>query len=158
MEMRRKDLAVTEPERIDKIIMSCQHFRLAFADGTHPYIIPLNFGYEREGDVRKFYFHGASEGRKVDLSRKLKYAGFELDTGTLLKPEDKACDFSMAYQSVVGEGTIEELVTKEEKAKGLRVMMKHYSGRADWEFPDKVLDATCVFCLIVTQISAREHG
>ena len=42
MEMRRKDLAVTDPEAIDSIINSCDCFRLAFADGTHPYIVPLS--------------------------------------------------------------------------------------------------------------------
>ena len=75
MEMRRKDLAVTDPAKIDAIIQGCDCIRLAFADGTHPYIVPLSFGYVREGDTAKFYFHGATNGRKVDLSRKLAYAG-----------------------------------------------------------------------------------
>ena len=43
MEMRRKDLAVTEKEQIDAIIQSCDCVRLAFADGTHPYIVPPEF-------------------------------------------------------------------------------------------------------------------
>ena len=86
MEMRRKDLAVTDPAKIDAIIQGCDCIRLAFADGTHPYIVPLSFGYVREGDTAKFYFHGAANGRKVDLSRKLAYAGFELDRNRTLKP------------------------------------------------------------------------
>ena len=57
MEMRRKDLAVTEKEQIDAIIQSCDCVRLAFADGTHPYIVPLSFGYHREDGVSKLYFH-----------------------------------------------------------------------------------------------------
>ncbi len=36
MEMRRKDLAVTDPAKIDAIIQGCDCIRLAFADGTHP--------------------------------------------------------------------------------------------------------------------------
>lgn len=62
MEMRRKDLAVTEKEQIDAIIQSCDCVRLAFADGTHPYIVPLSFGYHRENGVSKFYFHSAAAG------------------------------------------------------------------------------------------------
>ena len=50
MEMRRKDLAVTAPAEIDAIIRGCDCIRLAFADGTHPYIVPLSFGYVREGE------------------------------------------------------------------------------------------------------------
>ena len=52
MEMRRKDLAVTEPEKIDAIISSCDCIRLAFADGTHPYIVPLSFGFVHQAGVR----------------------------------------------------------------------------------------------------------
>lgn len=158
MEMRRKDLAVTEPDRIDAIIQSCDCFRLAFADGTHPYVIPLSFGFTHEDGVRKFYFHSASQGRKVDLCRRLKYAGFELDTDRLVHPSEKACDFSMRYQSVVGEGNIEELTGTAEKTAALRTLMSHYAGRTDWTMPEDVVKRTCVFCLTVTEISGRAHG
>ena len=158
MEMRRKDLAVTEPEKIDAIINRCDCFHLAFADGKHPYIVPLNFGFEHKDGVRKFYFHSAAVGRKVDLCRSLGYAGFEMETNRTVNTNEKACDFSMAYQCIIGEGEIKELTSLEEKAAGLQVMMKHYSGRGDWELPEGVLQKTCVFCLTVTEISGREHG
>lgn len=60
MEMRRKDLAVTEKEQIDAIIQSCDCVRLAFADGTHPYIVPLSFGYHRENGVFQVLFSQCS--------------------------------------------------------------------------------------------------
>lgn len=158
MEMRRKDLAVTAPAELDAIIRGCDCIRLAFADGTHPYIVPLSFGYVREGEEAKFYFHSAAAGRKVDLCRRLAYAGFELDRNHTLKPNEKACDFSFAYESVVGEGTITELTTPEEKAAGLQVIMAQYTGRPDWTFPEGVLARTCVFCLTVTEMQGRRHG
>lgn len=98
------------------------------------------------------------QGWKVELCRKLGYAGFELDTNRQLKPDEKPCDFSVAYQSVVGEGTITELKTPEEKTAGLQVIMKHYSDRTDWTFPEAVLNRTCVFCLTVVELSGRAHG
>lgn len=158
MEMRRKDLAVTEPEKIDAIISSCDCIRLAFADGTHPHIVPLSFGFVHQAGVRKFYFHSAAAGRKVDLCRSLGYAGFELDTNRRVKPNEKACDFAMAYQCVVGEGEIAELTTPEEKTAGLEIIMKQLTGRGDWSFSESVLNKTCVFCLTVTEISGRAHG
>ena len=158
MEMRRKDLAVTEPAQIDAIINHCDCFRLAFADGKHPYIVPLNFGFQHVDGVRKFYFHSAAAGRKVDLCRSLGYAGFEMDTNRAVNPNEKACDFSMSYQCVIGEGEIQELTSLEEKAEGLKVIMKQYTGRDDWAFPEHVLAKTCVFCLTVTEISGRQHG
>ncbi|MGI6711821.1 MAG: pyridoxamine 5'-phosphate oxidase family protein [Bacillota bacterium] len=157
MEMRRKDLAVNDPTRIDEIILSCDCCRLAFADGTHPYIVPLSFGYERKDEMQVFYFHGASVGRKVDLIRRLGYAGFELDGGGIVNPNEKACDFSVRYQSIVGEGEITELTDAMEKTQALQVIMKRYSGRGDWEFPEAVLAKTGVFRLVVKEICAREH-
>lgn len=158
MEMRRKDLAVTDSARIDEIILGCDCWRLAFADENHPYILPLSFGYERKGETQYFYYHGAAVGRKVDLSRKLGYAGFEMDRDRTVNPNEKACDFSMRYQSIVGEGEIIELTDAKEKAQALQVIMKQISGRGDWEFPDNVLAKTCVFRLEVKELSAREHG
>lgn len=158
MEMRRKDLAVTEPEQIDAIINRSDCIRLAFADGSHPYIVPLSFGFVHQDGVRKFYFHSAAAGRKVDLCRSLGYAGFELDVNRRVKPNEKACDFAMAYQCVIGEGTIEELTSPAEKIAGLGAIMRQLTGREDWEFPEHVLAKTCVFCLTVTEISGREHG
>lgn len=158
MEMRRKDLAVTDPARIDEIILNCDCCRLAFADGVHPYIVPLSFGYERRGDAQIFYFHGAAVGRKVELIRRLGYAGFELDRDGTVNPSDKACDFSVRYQSVIGEGDIAEVTDPAEKAQVLQIIMKQYSGRDDWEFPEAVLAKTGVFRLTVKELSAREHG
>lgn len=158
MEMRRKDLAVIDPARIDEIILSCNCCRLAFADGTHPYIVPLSFGYERKDDTQIFYFHGAAVGRKVDLMRSLAYAGFELDRDGTINSNEKACDFSVRYQSIIGEGEISEVTDTKEKAQPLQVIMKHYSSRDDWEFPEAVLAKTCVFRLVVKELSAREHG
>ena len=155
MDMRRKDLAVTDAAQIDEIIMKCDRFRLAFADGTHPYIVPLSFGYAREGAAAKFYFHSAAAGRKVDLCRKLGWAGFELDANGQVKPDENPCDFSVAYESVIGEGEIRELTTLEEKTAGLQTIMAHYTDRA---FPENVLARTCVFCLTVKEISGRAHG
>ena len=158
MEMRRKDLAVTDQEKLDEMIRRCDCFRLAFADGIHPYIVPLSFGYVRDGDKGRFYFHSAGAGRKVDLCRKLGCAGFELDNGGRVKPDEKPCDFSVAYESVVGEGAVTELTDLEEKAAGLQIIMEHYSHRTDWVFPESVLERTCVFCLTVEEISGRAHG
>ena len=158
MEMRRKDLAVTDPARSDEIIASCDRCRLAFADGTHPYIVPLSFGYARREEAQLFYFHGAAVGRKVDLIRRLGYAGFELDRDGTIHPSDQACDFSVRYQSVIGEGEIAEVTDPAEKAQVLQIIMKQYSGREDWEFPETVLAKTGVFRLVVKELSAREHG
>lgn len=53
-------------------------------------MVPVNFGHTVEGGRHVFYFHGAAEGRKVDLVRRNGWAGFELDTGYRLQGAEAA--------------------------------------------------------------------
>lgn len=156
--MRRKELEITNPAEIDAIIGACDCFRVAFADGTRPYILPLSFGYCREGGAPVFYFHGAAQGRKVDLVRKLGYLGFELDTDRQVHENEKACDFSVGYRSIIGEGEVTELTDLAEKKAALQIIMEKYSGKKDWEMPEGVLERTFVAKVLVKEMRAKAHS
>ena len=158
MQMRKKERDVTAPEEIDAIIRDADCIRLAFADGPCPYIVPVNFGYEREGDVRRFYIHSALEGRKVDLIRKLGQAGFELDCRGKLAPAEKACGFTYYFGSVIGTGRVVELTDPAEKVRAMQVLMGHYSDKTDWELPAAMMAKTAMFCLTVEDLSAKLHA
>lgn len=155
--MRRAELAVLEPERIDDIIQNCDCVRIAFADGNKPYIVPVSFGYRRENGTPEFYIHGAKEGKKVDLIKKLGYVAFELDTDRELKPSKEASGYSYKYRSVVEEGEIKELSERDEKEEGLQVIMKQYSGRDDWDITDRVIENTMICRLTVHKMTGRKH-
>lgn len=155
--MRAKNKEVTDLEEIDRIIRSCDCCRLGLADGNRPYIVPLNFGYAREDGKPVFYFHGAREGRKMDLIRRNGCAGFELDTNHLLHESGRACGYSYRYQSVIGTGAAEEITDREEKRRALQYIMEHYSGKSDWNFDDKALDATAVIRLAADELACKAH-
>lgn len=155
--MRRKDREVTDSNKIEKVISSCHCCRLGFNDEGQVYIVPLNFGYVKEEGKYFFYFHGAKEGRKIDIIKKNPYVGFELDTNYKLQSADIACGYSAAFQSIIGNGTVTFVENTEEKKKGLIAIMKHSTGRSDWNFNDKMLDAVCVFKLSVNELSCKEH-
>jgi nitroimidazol reductase NimA-like FMN-containing flavoprotein (pyridoxamine 5'-phosphate oxidase superfamily) len=76
--VRRKDREIKDTYGIREIIRECDCCRLAFPDGKSAYIVPLSFGYDEEENA--LYFHGAAEGKKMDLVRQTGYAGFEMDT------------------------------------------------------------------------------
>ena len=158
MQMRKKEREVTAPEEIDAIIRDADCIRLAFADGPCPYIVPVNFGYEREDGVQRFYIHSALEGRKVDLIRKLGQAGFELDCRGKLAPAEKACGFTYYFGSVIGTGRVAELTDPAEKVHAMQVLMGHYSDRTDWELPEAMMAKTAMFCLTVEDLSAKRHA
>ena len=156
--MRRKDREVTDNCEINKIINSCQIIRLAFADGVAPYIVPLNFGFEEKDGKRTFYFHGAKEGRKLDLIKKLGVAGFEADSDTEIYGSREACTYSSKFKSVIGYGNVETVEDKAEKIHGLNAIMAHYVPGKSFEFSDANVKAVQVFKLEVREISAKLHS
>ena len=84
--MRRKDREITDPAKMEDVVRRCVCCRIGFCDQGEVYIVPLNFGYEKKDGVYTFYFHGAREGRKIDLMQASPRVGFEMDTGYALSP------------------------------------------------------------------------
>ena len=155
--MRRQDRAVTAPEKIRAVIDACEVCRLGLQDGRGVYVVPVNFGHTVEGGRHVFYFHGAAEGRKVDLVRRNGWAGFELDTGYRLQGAEAACGYTAAFQSVIGEGPIRVVETAEEKRRGLAAIMHQATCCGDWTCPDAAVDAVCVLRLDAEELSCKEH-
>ena len=156
--MRRADRAVTDPEKIDAIIRACQCCRLGLCDEGHAYIVPMSFGYERDGERQVFYFHAARKGRKLDLIAKTGHAAFELDTGYELHPNPEPSKCSAAYQSVMGEGAITMIEDDAEKRLALSALMEHTAGKANCVFPDDAVRGVCVLKLEVEWLSCKEHA
>ena len=61
--MRRKDREITDRDCIDDIIEACDCCRLGFCDEGEPYIVPLNFGYDRNAGC---FLFSQCQGRKKD--------------------------------------------------------------------------------------------
>lgn len=158
--MRRKDREVTDPTRIADIINRCTCIRIGFQDDGEVYIVPLNFGYAVKDEAYVFYFHGAKEGRKMDLTRKSPRVGFEMDTDLAvyaLNDSDIACSYTARFQSIIGNGTVSMVSDIEEKKLGLSLLMEHNTGKKEWNFDEKMVDAAAVFKLEVTKMSCKEH-
>lgn len=157
--MRRKDREILDEIKIDEIIRACDCCRLGFYDKENDevYIVPLNFGYSNIEDKRVFYFHGAKEGRKIDLISKSKKVTFELDTNHELIVGKMACNYSENYQSIMGTGLISFVQDKEEKAMALNEIMFQNTGKEDWDFPEPMLNGVAVFKIEVKSLSCKEH-
>jgi hypothetical protein len=155
--MRRTDREVTDPEKIQDIVNRCTCCRIGFNDSGEVYIVPLNFGYQKNGDTYVVYFHGAHEGRKIDLIKKNPKVGFEMDTNYKLTEADIACGYSARFQSLIGNGTMEIVDGNEEKLIGLNLIMEHNTGKGAWAFDEKMINAVTVFKLIVNELSCKDH-
>lgn len=155
--MRRKDREVTDSVLISDIIGRCTCCRIGFFDDGEVYIVPLNFGYEVKDNTYVFYFHGAKEGRKIDLIQKNPIVGFEMDTDYALNEADIVCNYSARFRSIIGNGIVSIVSEIEEKKHGLSRLMEHNTGKKEWDFDDKMVNAVAVFKLVVTKMSCKEH-
>lgn len=155
--MRRVEREVTGADRLEKILSSCPVCRLGFYDEGEVYLLPLNFGYRREGESFTLYFHGAKAGRKAALLEKSPRVGFEADTGYRLLTGSEACGYSACYQSLVGSGVAEVVHDPAEKQQGLLALMRHIAGEGEWRFSDRALEEVLVFRLRLDRLTGKER-
>lgn len=155
--MRRKDREVKDRSKILEIIKSCDCCRIAFKEKEGTYILPLNFGLDDNENNLVFYFHGAKEGKKIELIKEQPIVGFELDTKHELVIGKTACAFSYCYQSVIGKGEISLVNDLNEKNFALNTIMKQYSSLDNTEFSDHMLNSVAVIKLKVLELSCKEH-
>ena len=153
--MRRSDREITDIEEIIKIIEKCDVCRLALSEDNVPYIVPLSFGLEYTDGNLVLYFHGAKEGRKLDIINKNPFACFEVDCSRKLIEADEACKFSTEYESVIGSGRISLCTEKPEKTNALKQFMKNYSKDKEFTFSDRELESVTVFRLNVAEVSGK---
>ena len=155
--MRRADREIREFDRMLAVADACDCCRLGLLDDAGAYIVPLNFGYEAEGEKLTLYFHCAGQGKKIDLIREQKSASFEMDTRHALVEGETACAYSYRYQSVMGRGRIRLIEEYEEKVHGLQAIMAHYSRDREFAFGEEAVNRTAVIKLEVEAWSCKEH-
>lgn len=153
--MRRKDREIIDENAIEKFISEEQIIRIGFYDNGEIYIVPVNYGYVCENARYTFYFHGARAGRKYELTMACPTVGFEIDGNYALSGGDAACDYTAAFQSVIGTGVLTLVEERAEKIAGLDSLMKQTTGRTGWDYSPDMLDATAIFRLDVEKMSCK---
>jgi uncharacterized protein len=148
--MRRTDKEITEREAIDSIIERSQICRLGLCDEGVAYIVPLCFGY----DGKSLYFHCAKEGRKIGILEKNNRVCFEFDIDTEVVTGEKACNFSMRYRSVMGEGRVHFMEEGPSKKQALESIMKQYGDLGALE--ETNLSKITVFRVDIEHMSGKK--
>ncbi len=155
--MRRKDREITDKSEIIKIIEKCAVCRIGLSQNDIPYIVPMNFGYEYIGGKLTFYFHGAKEGKKIDIISENPNAAFEMDCEHKLAKAETTSSYTMEYESVMGTGKIVICHDKDSKNHALKTMMKKYVPEKEFAFSDETLDAVMTFKLEVAEFSGKRN-
>lgn len=151
--MRRSQSEVKDRTDIDIIIQACDVIRIGMSVDNKPYIVPLNFGYLDNA----FYFHGSQQGRKMDMIKANPNVCFELDTNhKLVSDSERACDWTMKYSSVMGDGKMTIIHDPKEKIQALNILMRDYGGNDEYEYSDEMIERIGIMKLEIKNISGKE--
>ncbi|NLO86570.1 MAG: pyridoxamine 5'-phosphate oxidase family protein [Clostridiales bacterium] len=153
--MRRRDREVTDPKAILTILKEADIARLAFnVPNEAPYIVPMNFGYAYENGNLRLVFHGAKEGRKLDLLKADARVGFELDCPKELVTADESCGYSIYFASIIGVGKAAILTDDEARKHAIDLLMLKVAGKT-MPINEQVLAKTCIFEVVADSFSAK---
>lgn len=139
--MRRSDKEITDLETIHAIVRGCEVCRLGLALDGEPYVVPVSFGFNGES----VFFHTARSGKKIDMMAANPRVCVQFERNVKLVTDDEdPCSWTFHFESVIGFGSVTELVASRDKATGLNRIMQHYSNR-DWKIEGPSLDSTRVW-------------
>jgi uncharacterized protein len=150
--MRRTDKEITSRRRIDEIIRGSLVCRLALAKDNVPYLVPMSFGY----DGTALYVHTTTTGKKIDYWTANPQVCFEFERNVELRPDPQsACAWSFGFESVIGYGTIRELLEPADKEHALDEIMRQYSGKT-WPFDPGSVAKIRVWKIAITSLTGKE--
>jgi nitroimidazol reductase NimA-like FMN-containing flavoprotein (pyridoxamine 5'-phosphate oxidase superfamily) len=176
--MRRQDRLVEDLPTIAAILGECEIGRLGLSDRGQPYVVPLHFAYTVDDDASRaghaapghecasagradgaitVYFHGADEGRKLDVIGRAPRACFEADVrrGTIDAPE--AAHIGAAYASVVGFGEVRLVEDLAGKLAALRLLVERYAPGRGAELGFDVVPGVTVLAMRLDEVSAKRR-
>ncbi len=132
--MRRKQCAITDPEKIREILTRSRVGRLATAgrDG-YPYVTPVNYVYQKG----LIYFHCAHKGEKLDNIRADNRVCFEVDIplaylDLAFAPVHPPCLVHQFYHCVIIRGRAILVEDPLEKVAALNALMASHEQRPDF--------------------------
>ena len=140
-------------ERAEAVLQTAPVGRLGLNLAGESYVVPLNFAY-LEGNI---YFHCAKVGKKVEMMRENPAVCFEVDRMIGIKEGDIACAYSCYYESVIGWGDAEFLMTTEEERAALDLIMKKYAPGHSPSYSEKSLDEVAVVKIPLTRMTGKAY-
>lgn len=120
--IRMQKRASIDENQIKLFLEDAQTAFLGLVDQHIPYVIPLNYIF-KDGS---FYFHGANEGRKIDILATNPHACITIceSYGTMVDPIPAKTD--TAYMSVIANGLVETVTDINEATAAMQAMLDKY--------------------------------
>jgi len=154
--MTKRERQITDHNQIMNILDTAKVLHLGLAVENEPYVVPMNYGYTMEEGKLVLYLHSALQGKKLDMIRANPRVFFEMDCDLIPFEGKVACQYGLAYSSVMGRGSARIVEDVEEKKKAMSVLMKTQTGK-DFSFEDKLVSIVAVIRIDVSEYTAKHR-
>ena len=154
--MTKRELQITDPDQIKEILDTARVLHLGLAVDNEPYVVPMNYGYSIEDGKLVLYLHSALRGKKLDMIRANPNVFFSLECGLTPFEGQVACQYGVAYSSVMGRGIAQLVEDVEEKKKAMSILMKTQTGK-DFTFEDRLVSIVAVIRIDVSEYTAKHR-
>lgn len=151
-----RTIVLEEKEEVESILSRSQICFVGMVDeDCTPYVIPMNFGYEK-GII---YLHSAPQGKSIDILNKNDRVCicFSLDHELVFQHPRVACSYRMKAKSAVCHGRVNFIEELKEKKRVLDIIMHHYSAR-NFEYSEPAVKNVKIWQVRIENISAKEYG
>lgn len=154
--MRRIDKEISDIKTIELILKEADHCVIALSDNNSPYIVPMNFGYQDHN----LYLHSSPLGRKIEILKVNNKVSFGVQIKTRLIKNKKACNWTMDYMSVIGEGYAYFIENNNKKFEALNIIMSKYSDNYTnkFEYSKSALNDVSLIKIEVKELKGKISG
>ena len=154
--MTKRELQITDPNQIRRILDTAKVLRLGLAVNNEPYVVPMNYGYILEDGRLTLYLHSAMRGKKLDMIRENPRVFVEMDCGLTPFEGKKPCQYGLSYSSIMARGEARLVEDVAEKMAAMTCLMKTQTGR-DFSFDEKLVGMVAVIRVDVAEYTAKHR-
>lgn len=154
--MRREDREVKGIGEIFDILNRCTTLSLGMTDKDgRPYVIPMTFGCEKDGETITVYLHSAVGGHKWEIL--IGEPTVCVEAHLYYQVEKVEGGLTARYESVIGTGRARRLTETADKIAGLRAMTAHYKNSGFPVSACESLPKTEVFRIRLTEVTGKRN-
>ncbi|MBE6013770.1 MAG: pyridoxamine 5'-phosphate oxidase family protein [Lachnospiraceae bacterium] len=157
--MTRRETEITDKTAIESILDTCKYLHLGASIDDMPYVVTLNYGYEwdKSDGHLVLYLHTAKKAHLLSIIDKNQNCAFSMECNVEPFFGPIPCRNGMVYESIMGSGKISVLGTTEEKAYGLRRIMKTQTGSDEGAFDERLVSIVGVMRVDVKEMKAKKR-
>ena len=154
--LTKREIKITDPDQIARILDTAKVLHLGLAVKDEPYVVPMNYGYTMEEGKLILYLHSAVKGKKLDMLQANPKVFFSIDCDRDPFEGRVACQYGLAYSSIMGRGTAVIVEDVEEKKQAMTLLMKTQTGK-DFTFEDRLVSIVAVIRIDVEEYAAKHR-